>query len=353
MTGWLADLPPRVAEHGPLIRVVVSQNDGSTPRESGAAMLVTATACDGTIGGGELEFRAIREARALLAARRPDDAPWPREERAYPLGPALGQCCGGHVRLLFEYFDATACGEHLPPTPAQEGPTLFARPVRGGPPPLLLHERRQLPDSLPIAVQRPIREMLSGTRPAELTRVTGLGEEPDWLLEPLAPPLIPLFLYGAGHVGRAVVRAFADLPFAITWIDTARSRFPDRPPDAVTVLPATRPELVAARAPDTAWHVVMTYSHPLDLAICDAVLSREDFAYLGLIGSRTKRARFIGRLRALGHDERRIARLVCPIGLPGLAGKEPAVIAISLAADLLQAVRESATTDQSTRANPG
>jgi xanthine dehydrogenase accessory factor len=177
--------------------------------------------------------------------------------------------------------------------------------------------------------------MLSGARPSEAVLVRGHKGAADWFVAPLARRTTPLYLYGAGHVGRALVRVLEGLPFDLVWVDTVRARFPAAIP-AHARMEATRdPVSLAAQAPPGAFHLVMTYSHPLDLAICHALLRRGDFAYLGLIGSRTKRARFVKRLAEAGIDESMLARLVCPIGIPGLSGKEPPMIAVSTAADLV------------------
>jgi xanthine dehydrogenase accessory factor len=126
------------------------------------------------------------------------------------------------------------------------------------------------------------------------------------------------------------------LPFAVTWVDVAAARFPEVAPDGVAVQTAPDPAAVAAQAPAQAFHIVMTHSHPLDLAICHAVLARGAFGHLGLIGSRTKRARFLKRLRELGIAEEQLAWLACPIGVAGIEGKQPAIIAVAVAAELLQ-----------------
>jgi xanthine dehydrogenase accessory factor len=144
-----------------------------------------------------------------------------------------------------------------------------------------------------------------------------------------------LWLFGAGHVGRAVANAVAPLGFAITWIDGRAGYFPDDVPAGVKTMSLAMPELAVDEAPEHSVFLVMTHSHPLDEAICEAVLRRDDFDYLGLIGSRTKRARFRKRLKAKDIPPERLARLTCPIGLPGITSKEPAAIATSVAADLL------------------
>jgi xanthine dehydrogenase accessory factor len=160
--------------------------------------------------------------------------------------------------------------------------------------------------------------------------------------EPLAAPDLPLWIWGAGHVGRAIVRAAEGLPLAITWIDVAPDRFPDPVPPHAAPLVAADPARAAAHAPADAAHLVLTYSHALDLAICHAVLGRP-FRHLGLIGSASKRARFLSRLRDLGHGEAALARLACPIGDRSL-GKRPAAIALGVLTEMLRLAEGAAAT---------
>jgi len=234
------------------MRVTVVAVQGSAPREEGAAMLVRGDGIEGTIGGGALEWEAMRIARQMLA----DGVA--HAERKMPLGPALGQCCGGAVVLRFE---------------AAEG--------------------------------------LEEPRGADL------------------------WVWGAGHVGRAIVTTMAPLPHAaITWADTGPARFPEDVPDGVeTVAAADLPRLMA-HAPVHAHHLILTYSHEIDLALCHAALAR-GFASCGLIGSATKWARFRARLGALGHADAEISRIACPIGDPAL-GKHPQAIAVGVAGRLLK-----------------
>jgi xanthine dehydrogenase accessory factor len=152
----------------------------------------------------------------------------------------------------------------------------------------------------------------------------------------LPPPRFTLQLYGAGHVGRAIVKLLADIDCSVQWIDEREAEFPPGPLpphiDRVCVEPVEAE--VAQAAPGTCF-LVLTHSHDLDLAIAQAILTRGDFAWFGLIGSATKRARFESRLRQRDVAEALLARMVCPIGLPGISGKEPAVIALAVVAQLL------------------
>jgi xanthine dehydrogenase accessory factor len=195
---------------------------------------------------------------------------------------------------------------------------------------------------MPLAVKRLLaRARGTGSQPA-----LGLGQ--GWMVEPVLAPRQPLWIWGAGHVGRALVAVLAPLPdFAITWVDVARDRFPDVFPPQVTVLPATDPARLVPHCPKGAAHLVLTYSHALDLELCHRLLTH-GFASMGLIGSQTKWARFRSRLQALGHSHPQIARIRCPIGDPAL-GKHPQKIAIGVAAEMLH----RHTTDASRQEHAG
>ncbi len=292
-------LTQAVAVHGRVSRVVVAEVAGSAPREVGTAMLVWKGGQSGTIGGGALEWEAAAFARAMLAAGGA------RLDRI-PLGPALGQCCGGAVTLVTEVYDAN----NLP-----EPSDVIGRAVDGRP--------------MPLAVKR----LRAAARGQGVLPAPALVQ--GWMVEPLARPDRDLWVWGAGHVGRALVAVLAPLPgLAITWVDVAADRFPRDVPPGVTMLPAADPGLLVAHAPPEAEHLVLTFSHALDLDLCHRLLGH-GFGSLGLIGSATKWARFRSRLAALGHAPQQIARIDCPIGDP-LLGKHPQAIAIGVAAALLR-----------------
>ncbi len=296
----LAALSGAVADHGRVARIVVATAEGSAPREAGAAMLVWRDGSAGTIGGGALEWAAMERARILL-----ESGPAPALQRV-PLGPALGQCCGGAVTLLTEIF-----GTATLPRPVAG---VFARSADGRP--------------MPLAVKR----LLAGARGEGRVPTAALVQ--GWMVEPVLSAPRPLWIWGAGHVGRALAAVLAPLPeIAVTWVDVAPDRFPDTIPAGVTCLPAADPALLVTHCPAGADHLVLTFSHALDLELCHRLLTH-GFAGLGLIGSQTKWARFRGRLRALGHSDPQIARIRCPIGNSAL-GKHPQAIAIGVAQDML------------------
>ncbi|MBO0741784.1 MAG: xanthine dehydrogenase accessory protein XdhC, partial [Hyphomicrobiaceae bacterium] len=310
---WIASIERQLIQHDAIVRVTVIRAEGSTPRETGAAMLVGVNHIVNTIGGGALELAAIGHARAILgrlAMSESTSLSWQRDVLDLALGPSLGQCCGGHARLLFEAF--TAGERHALEALARTAdPTaLVARPTESGGELQIICSRKEH-GGRPLPVTRALREMLAGTRPRAPLLIRGTKGEGSWFVEPLARAIVPLFIYGAGHVGRALVRVVQDLPFRITWADTATQRFPDAVPPYVSAHASPDLPALAAAAPGAAFHIVMTYSHALDLAICHAVLRRGEFGHLGLIGSATKRARFLKRLAELGISPAMLQRLTC------------------------------------------
>lgn len=338
----LDDIIAAIEADGRAVLVVIERVAGSTPREAGAAMLVSACGVRGTIGGGAVEHRACAIARAMIAAgpeasldsaqrdpfvsggldrasraasdvdsvvtatgepagvdaaalrANPGEPAFAPQQMAFPLGPVLDQCCGGHMTLLFAPFARADLG--------------------------------RLRDAAAIAGS-------DERRRGEPARIALWPGGPVYA-EPPRPR--PVFVYGGGHVGAALVAALAPLPFEVRWIDARARGFLVPPPAGVESRLTPLPEEEALAAPADAFHVVLTHSHALDLEIVAAVLERDAFGFLGLIGSATKRALFARRLRERGIPAERLGRLTCPIGLPGLRDKRPAVIAASTAAQLLQ-----------------
>ena len=287
---------------------------GSAPREAGARMVVLEDGSfAGTIGGGTLEWRAIARAREALAKGGASADPPAVNLARMSLGPDLGQCCGGSVRLLLEVFTPDRSAEVQALADA-EGAGLFVTEGRIG-------ERR---------VERSILDRdLPGS---EESLLAADGR----LLERFGTQKQVLALIGAGHVGRALILALAPLDFNVVWIDPRRDEFPSIVPGDVRVVVAAEPVAELAAVPDGAFVLVMSHSHALDFDVVLAALKARRFGYVGLIGSATKKARFISRMRQAGLEEDDIARLVCPIGIAGIASKQPAAIAASVVADLLR-----------------
>ncbi len=373
MEDWLT-----AALRAPAVLVTVAIVEGSVPREAGAKMLVMRDTFAGTIGGGHLEHRAIEIARAMLA-----EGGAPRLER-FALGPSLGQCCGGIAHLAFEVADRDQCSllndrrntdtwrvipvawAGRPPTRSTHagtgaqcdatasgdqsglhGTAVVPRPIErvGGKPAHATNTELAVRADQPAwALFDGAGRHIAGASVAAFDRTLGTHVFVDtdgrrWLADAILAPRAHLMLFGAGHVGAAIVRALADLPCRVTWVDERDDLFPSAVPSNVTIEATDIPEALAEAAAPGTLFLVMTHSHALDLRLSNAILSRPQMTQLGdwfgLIGSDTKRRQFEHRLRERGIDEARIDAMVCPIGLPGIAGKAPAVIAASVAAQLL------------------
>lgn len=310
------------------VMVTVAGVRGSAPREVGAKMLVTPKETIGSIGGGQLEYRCARMAFELLQ----DSSPAPASFRRFPLGTTMGQCCGGVVDVLIE--------------PVRSWTAEFMFEI------LRLHDDRvpfvvatgesgksliTASDEMPGAVLAP--EVVAKARRMiaehQLASVALLDAGQRILLEPVLHAGLDVAVFGAGHVGAAVIRTLGGISCHIRWIDSRRRIFPQPVASNVTTIESPQPANEVAAMPAGAFYLVMTHSHPLDYEICSHILARDDFAYCGLIGSRTKRRRFEKLMRQQGMPQSRLDKLTCPIGVAGIDGKKPQEIAIAVAAQLL------------------
>jgi xanthine dehydrogenase accessory factor len=258
------DFAANAAEHGyVLVRVIEAK--GSTPRNTDAWMLVSHGSCFGTIGGGRLELEAIDRARDVLTGAA-------AEPMALPLGPAIGQCCGGHVTLSFEVIPPARFGEI-----------------------------------------------------AALVEAEDAGDPEVWL-------------FGGGHVGRALANALLLLPVKVHVAETRADELDLTPEGAARHLTALPESLVAGIAPGSAV-IVLTHDHALDFLIVSAALKRDDLAQIGMIGSDTKRATFEHQFIREGGDRAQLSKLICPIGRK-IADKRPEVIAATVTADIIAALAD-------------
>jgi len=249
MNNWISALAELQARNEPGILVTIIEELGSTPRNAGSKMVVSAERIHDTIGGGHLEYKAMQIAREMLASGTRQT----RLER-FSLGASLGQCCGGVNVLLFE---------------------------------------------------------------------------------PVGEPVAHIAVFGAGHVGRALVPLLASLPCRVRWIDARENEFPAMLPEGVCQIVSDEPVDEVAHLPVGCYCIVMTHNHQLDLELTGAILARGDFGYFGLIGSRTKRVKFEHRLRERGVDAGLLQRMRCPMGLAEVKGKLPVEIAVSIAAEVI------------------
>jgi xanthine dehydrogenase accessory factor len=317
----------------PKILVTVAAVEGSVPREPGAKMLVDAGRQWGTVGGGHLELRGAEVARAMLASGET------RRLERFPLGPSLGQCCGGVVQLAFELLDHA----HIAALAARAGQDSWRLVALDGAPDLRLLDGEGRLQGVVFA------DFTDFTR----TRATHIMRGPDgrrWLADFIEAPKAHLMLFGAGHVGAAIVNALAALPCRVTWVDERDDLFPAQLPSNVSLEATDTPEALAEQAPPGTSFLVMTHSHALDQRLAEAILKRPGFEqdWFGLIGSNTKRKQFEHRLRDRGITQARLDAMVCPIGVPGIEGKQPAVIAVAVAAQLLMVWEAHAATEAAT-----
>lgn len=257
-----AQLSRFLEEADATVKVEISTARGSTPREAGTWMLVSSDGIFGTIGGGRLEMMAIEEARSLLSDGKTAGS------MTVPLGPEIGQCCGGNVALDLQRMDATSETE-------------------------LLTERKQQDAMLP-----------------------------------------EVYVFGAGHVGKALARALSPLPLNTVLVETREDELDLVTADVDKRLAAMPETLIETAKPGSAY-VVLTHDHALDFLIVQTALARKDAAYVGMIGSKTKRASFASwYTREAGGQRRDLDRLVCPIG-GTVRDKRPEVIAAFAAAEIM------------------
>ena len=348
MIRWVEIAVDRARRGEDCVLVTVAAVRGSAPREPGARMVVTREHVAETIGGGNLELAAIERAREMLDARPAPGAQLVR----YPLGPGFRQCCGGVATLLFERIAAAESSwvARLADLERAGRPGVVITGAEGD-----CRERKLIVSAtgcegtlgeigLDEEVLGLARQLLAGElESAELQlRAIGRPRSGNLVLIELARPCdFDIVLFGAGHVGRALVSVLADVDCGVTWVDPRPEQFPSEMPGNVRVVATAVPEEEVDRVPSGAFFLVMTHSHALDFELCERVLKRGDFRYLGLIGSAPKRSRFLKYLKIEGVSEAALARLTCPIGVPGIVGKQPSAIAIAVAAELLQ-VRDAA-----------
>ena len=249
MNDWISALAQLQEQGEPCVLVTIIEERGSTPRNAGSKMVVSAAGLFDTIGGGHLEYKAMQIARQMLAEGREGT----HLER-FSLGASLGQCCGGATVLLFE---------------------------------------------------------------------------------PMGKVQAQIAVFGAGHVGRALVPLLASLPCRVRWIDSREQEFPQALPHGVRKIVSEEPLDEVDELPAGSYCIVMTHNHQLDLELTAAILARNDFTWFGLIGSKTKRAKFEHRLRDRGFDPAVVQRMRCPMGIAEVKGKLPIEIAVSIAAEII------------------
>mgnify|MGYP003624384604 FL=1 len=276
----------------PAVLVLVQEARGSVPRGAGAGLVVLPGGdFYGTIGGGALEWQALGHAKSF------SESGMNHERVQVPLGPNLGQCCGGHVTLSYELWQPDRLGE------AQ----ILADMERAG----SFHTASQ------TDANGHVRRIVVETGGTEQFGIRA----------------VPVAVFGAGHVGKALMKSLSLLPVRMTWIDSRADMFPGVVPDNISMHALADPRMILPDLDRETAILIMTHSHPQDLSILEAAL-KASFSFVGVIGSRSKRARFESMLIKSGMAPELARSFICPIGIPGLEGKEPSVIAASVSAQV-------------------
>jgi xanthine dehydrogenase accessory factor len=354
----LAALLPRA---GQVVLVTVADARGPTPRESGAAMIVTTTDVVGTIGGGPLEFEATRIAREALCHNDASPATWLVR---FPLATRFGQACGGIATVAFQTITADTAA-WLEPIRAclrtQSVIALVARVGKGtGAAARLLvtadDARGTLGDAAAdSAAIGAARERLAAG-PGDAKSGSGVIERKaaTLFIHLVRRPDFSVLVFGNGHVGRALVHVLGATPARVTWVDERADGFPADIPANVAVVATDTPETELRAAPTGSFVVILTHSHALDFGLAVAALARSDWRYVGMIGSMAKRAQLAHELGERGFPPDALARITMPIGsaTASIRSKEPGAIAVAVAAEIL-AVRERSTAQPTARTTAG
>jgi xanthine dehydrogenase accessory factor len=345
VTDWLLSLRDALMEEPRVMIVTVAATRGSVPREAGTRMIVGAAMLRGTIGGGHLEFDAIRIARDALAAHDSGGDGGGNWLVRFPLAARLGQCCGGVATLMFQPVSASASWPAQLFRERSAGNAVAMVVGVGTPSPAVsLVTADTIADcaEFPANVNDTLRKLLAKDDAGSALIPDG---EFAWYAERVVANDFNVIVFGNGHVGRALIQVLATLPCAVKWVDQREHDFPTVVPANTTTVASDTPEDEVIDAPAGSWFVVMTHSHALDFELTARILARGDFAYFGLIGSASKRAQFEKRLAARGSSNAAMARITCPIGIGTIRSKEPGAIAIAVAAELLQLRERAAARD--------
>jgi xanthine dehydrogenase accessory factor len=327
MNEWIDELSDLAAAGERAVLVTVAGIRGSAPREIGAKMIVTDNETIGTIGGGQLEYQSTRVAVEMLDVAA-------TSLRSFPLGSSMGQCCGGVVEILFEPLADGLLPNWLRDLRALHGqhePAVIATRISKSNPAKFVATAEQVFGVDESEVDATL--LANARRVLNADRITTRNIQE--LYEPIVASDLNIAVFGAGHVGSAVVGALANLDCNIRWVDSRRRMFKYVPTN-VRPIEALEPALEVAAMPAHSFYLVMTHSHAMDFEICDRILRRTESRYCGLIGSLSKRRRFEKRYRKQGMSDALIEQLICPIGVSGISGKKPAEIAVAVAAEVLR-----------------
>jgi xanthine dehydrogenase accessory factor len=325
MTASVEDLYAQTRTGQVFVLVTVIAVRGSAPRGVGTKMIISASTCVGSIGGGQLEYQCTQFAEEMLGSSESVT------RQKFSLGKKMGQCCGGAVEILFERL-GPGCPywlEDLLAIRSQSATAVVATTLTGANASKLVIDPREKGSNanVPEHLLSMARELIVSAGPSKLVD--------NVFLDVVSTTGFNIAVFGAGHVGSALVATLNGLDAKIRWVDNRPGIF-QVTPSKVQIVETKDPLNEVAAMPPSSFYLVMTHSHSLDFVLCRAILMREDASYCGLIGSRSKRRQFEKRLLSSGVGQSLIDQLICPIGIDGIGGKTPKEIAIAVAAEILQ-----------------
>ncbi len=358
MINWLEQLSIILRKHKKIVLVTVIDTKGSTPREPGTKMIVSEQQIEGSIGGGNLEYQCIEIARLRLLSDT--KCTWRRKTQRFPLGASLGQCCGGVVSIFFELLNSsdsvwieklrTYAGNNIRSVVITSlDNDLSEKKIISE---LTLSFDENEGDFFTRDCTQVLNRLLNqaSSNESQILKLSNTSQQESFHAEVIVPNDFHIMIFGAGHVGKALVNVLSGLECSVTWVDNRDAQFPESVPQNTITQLEGDPEDAVDCAPRKTYYIVMTHCHGLDLRICERILNRTDISYCGLIGSTSKRQKFERRLLNKGYCAEMLNNLTCPIGINGISSKIPGEIAIAISAEILL-IRDRITRDRVVKQN--
>ncbi len=348
MAEWFLQLEELLQSNHSVVLVTVISVKGSAPRETGAKMLISENQISNTIGGGKLEYQAIKIARNMLSEDARTSTRQSAHQQRFSLGAGLGQCCGGVVTLFFEVLSqADSWIQAVKKIISQQEDFIQLIPLSH-----TTEAARMIVTAESVfpahnennTLISAARNMLTHHHNTKLATIDNI----EYIFDPVKAMDFNVYIFGAGHVGEALINQLAFQPCLVNWVDSRDDQLPEKTPSNVLTINTDVPEAVIDEAPAGSYFLVMTHDHSLDQKLSEQILRRDDFQYFGLIGSLSKRKKFEHRLLERDITVKQLQKMICPIGISGINSKRPAAIALAVAAELIQIYEQSLSNKNNT-----